>query len=220
MKIDPSISATPFANVKNVSFYQREEEILFFMHSVFRIGSVKRIEKNDPLWQVDLTLTNDNDPQLQALTEHMQKETFSGKKGWDRPGVLLIKLGHSNKANQLYEIPLQKSTNEDETEYLYNMLGGIKNEQGEYAEAAHYSEKSITIQQKTLLQIILIWLLLTTTSEFCISRWASTGKHFHLLISTSPTLYTILVSLFYLFLYTFIKETKVSVLFYFRSKLD
>jgi hypothetical protein len=100
------------------------------------------------------------------------------------------------------------------------MLGGIKNEQGEYAEAAHYSEKSITIQQKTLLQIILIWLLLTTTSEFCISRWASTGKHFHLLISTSPTLYTILVSLFYLFLYTFIKETKVSVLFYFRSKLD
>ncbi len=32
MKIDPSISATPFANVRNVSFYQGEEEILFSMH--------------------------------------------------------------------------------------------------------------------------------------------------------------------------------------------
>src|SRR5262249_20260154 len=38
MKIDPSISGTPFANVRNVSDIQEEEEILFAMHSVFRIG--------------------------------------------------------------------------------------------------------------------------------------------------------------------------------------
>jgi hypothetical protein len=69
MKIDPSISATPFANVRNVSYYQREEEILFSMHSVFHIGQVKQIEKNDRLGQVDSTLTSGNDPQLQALTE-------------------------------------------------------------------------------------------------------------------------------------------------------
>ena len=42
MTIDPSISATPFANVKNVSYFQEEEEILFSMHSVFRIGQVKQ----------------------------------------------------------------------------------------------------------------------------------------------------------------------------------
>ncbi|MGK3946318.1 hypothetical protein ABK046_49190, partial [Streptomyces caeruleatus] len=41
MKIDPSISTTPFANVKNVSCYKKEEEILFSMHSIFRIGQVK-----------------------------------------------------------------------------------------------------------------------------------------------------------------------------------
>jgi hypothetical protein len=64
MKIDPSISATPFANVRNVSYYQREEEILFSMHSVFHIGQVKQIEKNDRLGQVDSTLTSGNDPQL------------------------------------------------------------------------------------------------------------------------------------------------------------
>jgi hypothetical protein len=64
VKIDPLISATPFANVGKVSYYQREEEILFSMHSVFRIGQVKQIEKNDRLWQVDLTLTGENDPQL------------------------------------------------------------------------------------------------------------------------------------------------------------
>jgi hypothetical protein len=70
MKINPSISATPFANVRNASYFQGEEEILFSMHSVFRIGQVKQIEKNNNrLWQVELTLTGDHDPQLQELTK-------------------------------------------------------------------------------------------------------------------------------------------------------
>jgi hypothetical protein len=76
MKIDPSISATPFANVRNASYYEGEEEILFSMHSVFRIGQVKQIEKNNNrLWQVELTLTGDHDPQLQELTKSMQEDT-------------------------------------------------------------------------------------------------------------------------------------------------
>jgi hypothetical protein len=71
LRIDPSISPTPFANVKNVSFFQGEDEILFSMHSVFRIESVKQIDENDRLWQVELTLTGDKDRQLYALTERM-----------------------------------------------------------------------------------------------------------------------------------------------------
>jgi hypothetical protein len=38
--ISPSISTSPFANIRNVSHYQGKEEILFSMHSVFRIGQV------------------------------------------------------------------------------------------------------------------------------------------------------------------------------------
>jgi tetratricopeptide (TPR) repeat protein len=150
IKIDPSISVTPFANVKNVSCYQREEEILFSMHSVFRIGSVERIEKNDRLWQVDLTLTNDNDPELQALTKYMQEKTFSDEQGWARLRVLLRKLGHLHKAEEFYEVLLKQSTHEDEKAHLYQMLGMIKIDQAEYAEAAEYYEKSITINQKAL----------------------------------------------------------------------
>ncbi len=40
--INPSISSTFFANIHDVSAYQKEEEILFSMHSVFRIGQVKK----------------------------------------------------------------------------------------------------------------------------------------------------------------------------------
>ncbi len=97
MQIDPLITATPFANVGKVSYYQGEEEILFSMHSVYRIGQLKQIDKNDRLWQVDLTLTGDNDPQLRALTECMREETVEGYKGWYRLDYLMIKLGNFNK---------------------------------------------------------------------------------------------------------------------------
>jgi hypothetical protein len=73
--ISPSIFTTPFANIRNDSYYHEEEEILFSMHSVFRIGQIKQIDKNDRLWQVNLILTGDSDPQLHALTEQMRKET-------------------------------------------------------------------------------------------------------------------------------------------------
>jgi tetratricopeptide (TPR) repeat protein len=150
LKIDPMISATPFANIGKVSYFKGEEEILFSMHSVFRIGQVKQIDGNSHLWQVDLTLTGDNDPQLQALTESMRKETFSGCKGWDRLGMLLIKLGRFNKAEELYDILLKQATNEGGKGHLFHQLGWIKNGQGKYAEAAEFYEKSIKINQKIL----------------------------------------------------------------------
>jgi hypothetical protein len=62
MKIDLSKSINPFVDVQNVSYYQREEEILFSMHFIFCIGKMKLMDGNNRLWQVDLTLTSDNDP--------------------------------------------------------------------------------------------------------------------------------------------------------------
>jgi tetratricopeptide (TPR) repeat protein len=220
LKIDPSISATPFANVENVGYYPGEKEILFSMHSVFRIGQVKQIDENDRLWQVDLILTGDNDPQLHALTESMREET-KGPTGWFRLGKLMIKVGQFNKAEELYDILLKQTTNDREKSHLVQQIGQIKYYQGKYEEAIGFYEKALEIFQKTLpanhpslatsynnigavyddmgeyskalsshekalssikklfLQIILIWLLLTTTSEGCITTWASTRKHFH-----------------------------------------
>ena len=88
------------------------------MHSIFHIGQVQQIDGNDRLWQVDLTLTSDNDPQLYHLTESIREET-SGSTGWDRLGQLMLKLGQLNKAEELYEILLKQSTNDVEKAHLY-----------------------------------------------------------------------------------------------------
>jgi hypothetical protein len=122
IKIDPSISATSFADIKNASYYQREEEILFSMHSVFRIGQMKQIETNDHLWQVDLTLTSDNDEQLQALTKRMQVETDAGSTGWFRLGRLMMKMAQFDKAEKVFAIILSQTNDEKEEGEIYYHL--------------------------------------------------------------------------------------------------
>jgi hypothetical protein len=42
--IDPSTSSTPFANIRDASYHQEEDKILFSMHSVFCIGQTKQLE--------------------------------------------------------------------------------------------------------------------------------------------------------------------------------
>ena len=153
MTIDPNISTTPFAHVRNISFYKDdhdESEILFSMHSVFRIGQIKRLTNENNIWQVDLTLTSNDDQQLKALTQSIRKETSSSYKGWYRLGKLLIKMGQLDKAEELFEILLKQTSNEREQGFIYYQLGWIKDDQEKYREAIEFYEKSLEIEQKYL----------------------------------------------------------------------
>jgi hypothetical protein len=68
IQVDPSISSTPFACLDKISYYSgRKREILFSMHTVFCIDQMKEVENR--LWEVNLTLTRDNDQQLTQLTQ-------------------------------------------------------------------------------------------------------------------------------------------------------
>ena len=150
MKIDPSIPATCFANVKKYSFYQGEEEILISMQSVFRIGQMKQIDGNERLWEVEVTLTSDKDPRLQQLTDYIKEETFSSPAGWPRLGQLLLKMGESNKAEQVYQTLLEQINDSTEEAHIYNQLGKIKYNQGEYQEAIDFYSKSSEIRRQSL----------------------------------------------------------------------
>ena len=64
MTIDTSISTAPFAAVGEIAEYHIEKEVLFSMHTVFRIGKVNRIDNTTLLYEIDLQLTADDDKQL------------------------------------------------------------------------------------------------------------------------------------------------------------
>jgi hypothetical protein len=98
MTIDRSKSTAPFASISDVSYYKDKDEVLFSMHTVFRICNIKPLDDCNRLFQVELTLTNDTDKDLRVLTDRIREETFPDTKGWYRLGLLLLKLGQSDRA--------------------------------------------------------------------------------------------------------------------------
>ena len=98
--VDTSITSTPFTYLGELSQHPDEEEVLFSMHSVFRIGKMRKIQER--LWEVNLTLTSDTDPDLMCLTEHL-RETFTTSNKWIQLCHLLMGLGMLQKAVQIYE---------------------------------------------------------------------------------------------------------------------
>jgi len=151
MTIDPSKSTTPFASIANVSCNKEDkDEVLFSMHTVFRICEIKPMDDKHCLFQVNLTLTSDTDKDLRILTDRIREETFPDSKGWYRLGLLLLKMGQSDRAQQIYEMLLDQTTDDCEKASIYNQIGSTKHNQGKYQEAIIFYEKSLEIDQKTL----------------------------------------------------------------------
>ena len=147
--IDPSISSTAFAAIEDISFHRKEAEILFSMHSVFRIGEIEQMDKNNSLYQVNLKLTADDDKQLRTLTEHIREEA-SGGTGWQRMCKLLVNIGHSAEAEELYFILLEQTSDDGERALYYNQIGYIKDDQHDNEKALFYYEKALDICQRNL----------------------------------------------------------------------
>ncbi|CAF5034287.1 unnamed protein product, partial [Rotaria sp. Silwood1] len=130
MNIDTAIctkSSTPFAEVSKVGYYKnKEEELLFSTHTIFRIDRIERIEDNqtDRLWQVDLTLVGNQDDDFNKLTLTLRKE-FIWATGWARFGHILIKLGEPAKAEQLYQILIEKAPSDKDRADYNHQLGWV-----------------------------------------------------------------------------------------------
>jgi hypothetical protein len=151
MAIDPAKSTTPFASINGVGYFEnKEDEVLFSMHTVFRICEITPVEDNHRLFQVELTLTSDNDKDLCALTDRIREETSPELDGWHRLGSLLLDMGQFSRAQQVFEILLEQEPDEKQKARLYHLLALAKTNQGENREAIVFYEKSLEIRKKSL----------------------------------------------------------------------
>ena len=151
MNIDPARSSIPFASVVDVSYFgKKEDEVLFSMHAVFRIGEITPIDGNARLIQVQLNLASDQDNDLRQLFDYIRKESSPDDKGWYRLGLVLGRMGEFAKAHQVLEILLRQTTEENAKASIYGQLGIMKAELGDNIEAIAYSEKSIEIEEKQI----------------------------------------------------------------------
>lgn len=147
--VDLRVSSTPLASIGDVSYFQTEEEVLFSMHTIFRIDKIDRIDDNSLLYEVYLRLTADDDEQLRTLSDRIRKE-IEGETSWERMGKLLNKLSQFDTAEEIFNILVEQTSDEDEKAIFYNNIGDIKNSQGSYEKAMAYYKKVLEIQQKTL----------------------------------------------------------------------
>ncbi|CAF4194677.1 unnamed protein product, partial [Adineta steineri] len=149
MFIDPCIVSAPFASIKEMSYFRGEEEILFSMHTVFRVDAIKQLDNDNQLYQVELQLTSDDDQQLRVLTDRMRGEAGSGT-GLQRLGKLLLNIGQFNKAEELYHVLLEQTSDEAEKALYCGCLGYIKHGHGNYEKALWYYEQGLEITQNGL----------------------------------------------------------------------
>jgi tetratricopeptide (TPR) repeat protein len=151
MTIDPSKSTIPFASIVDVSYFKdKEAEVLFAMNTVFRICNITPMGGNHRLFQVELRLISENDKDLRVLMDHIREETNPNAEGWYRLGLVLVDMGHFDKAEEVYEILLEQTNEESDKASIYDRLGAVKYHQGEYNQAATFYEKSIEIERKVI----------------------------------------------------------------------
>ncbi|CAF3360919.1 unnamed protein product [Rotaria sp. Silwood2] len=119
------------------------------MHTVFRIDNVKQIDNKQPLYEVNLILTSDDNQHLSQLTERIHKE-IGGSTGWARLGKLLLKIDQVNKAEEVYTVLLEQTSDPTMKVHYYHQLGCIQNNQGEYEKAIEYYIKALEICRDAL----------------------------------------------------------------------
>ena len=150
MTIDPAQSTTPFASIKNVSYFKDEDEVLFAMQTVFRIDNIIFINENSGMFQIELTLTNDNDKDLRQFTNYIPQASSPDSNEWYRLCSVLYDMGQFDKSEEVYQILLEQTTNANEKGPIYGQLELAKQKQGEYKEAITFYETVVEIFKKHL----------------------------------------------------------------------
>ena len=145
IKMDLAQSTIPFASLDDISYFKRKErEILFSMHTVFRIKGARQIDSR--LFQINLALTSDNDEQLTELTKNIQEVTRDQTRIC-RLGSLMIAMAEFDKAEEVYSTLLDTTSEHDREELasFYYQLGVINWEKRNLVNALSQFQQSLDI---------------------------------------------------------------------------
>lgn len=146
--IDPEIPGAIFADIKEYSEFN-ESEVLFSMHTVFRIGKIQPRVDNQRIYQVELTLTGEDDADLRSLMDKIDQE-LTGETGHERLGDLLVHLERLDKAEELYNKLLEKNPSDRQRASYYHYMGMIKDKQRRYDESIKYYTDAIELKETIL----------------------------------------------------------------------
>ena len=133
----------PYADIKHLSAFPEEEEILLMFGSVFRIDKIEYDEKVK-LWNAKLTLASDDDEDYKEYQKSLKKE-LKGQNQFISIGNYLMEMQKYEDAQQHFEQIFEKKFLDDPIElaYAYHGLGIVKQKKGYLHLAKENIEKSL-----------------------------------------------------------------------------
>ncbi|CAF1429283.1 unnamed protein product [Adineta steineri] len=150
---DPSIVTTkPFADISKHSYFPDESEVLFMVGSIFRLNNINR--SNDQIWIIKMTLCNDDEHDLKQVLMYMKQQIEHEETNLHTLGKLLRKMGRFDLAEKYFNRLLQElSSNDLLLSSLYEDLGELASQTGDYDMSIQWHQKSLAIKNENQLTI-------------------------------------------------------------------
>lgn len=133
----------PYADIKHLSAFPEEEEILLMFGSVFRIEKVQYDEKLK-LWSATLTLASEDDEDYKEYEKSLKKE-LKGQNQFISIGNYFLQMQKYEDAQKHFEQIFQKKLVADPTElaYAYHGLAFVNQKKGYFRLAIENLEKGL-----------------------------------------------------------------------------
>lgn len=145
IRIPEACISTPFASTRNFSYLSDEEEILFSMHTIFRITS---IDERTEICTVELELTDQAHPHSSSIQTGL-RETTTKIRVHDLT-KWLISIGEVARAHQFHQkASKQQARHLHDAEY-FTLRANIEFHRGNHEQAMKYSLHSHYVLQATL----------------------------------------------------------------------
>ncbi|CAF3838537.1 unnamed protein product [Rotaria sp. Silwood1] len=143
---DPRVGSTkPFANIRNMSYFPNESEVLFMLGSIFQLNEVERNQGEDgKLAIIRMSLCGNTNDDFNKLYDYMKEQNGTEETNLLSLGHVLCSMGQFNLAEQychrfLKELSLVDSLRVD----VYCELGII-------AKSTEQYDKSLELYHKAL----------------------------------------------------------------------
>ncbi|CAF2843797.1 unnamed protein product [Rotaria sp. Silwood2] len=128
----------PYANVREVSAIQDDDEVLFFMGFVWKIVSMTETSSNH--WHIILQSCKDYDPQLITYIEEARRNCT-----YLSIGNILRELGDYSHANNFYQRMLKETMSVEIRADVYFQMAILEENRGEYMTAQVYYEQAVKL---------------------------------------------------------------------------
>ncbi|CAF1383499.1 unnamed protein product [Adineta steineri] len=145
---DPKIVNTkPFADISKHSYFPVESEVLFMIGSIFCLNNIHR--NDDQIWIIKMTLCDDDEHDLKQVLMYMKQQIESREMNLRILGNLLWEMGKFDLAETYFTRLLkQLSSNDPLNISLYEDLGKLASQRGDYDMSMKWRQKLLTFKEK------------------------------------------------------------------------